>query len=274
MHPRRAAAYTALAFMCLFGVQVLWTQGRLDQLRQLGRRGLRTTTRSGAGSAQAAAGGSTHLDSLALHGVRPDGSATGGVGGAEGRPLMADPALIVFCFNRSDYLNQTLHSLLGLQGLERYTVYVSQVGGRLEGRLARRCHAPAIGDVAECTAVHACWLAPVATNFGGCHLLGQCSCTNHPPCCCACVGECVPPFACCPPQDGDAEPVAAVAQALAPAFLRSARGFEFWQKTPRVAALSEKQAGHAWLAQHYKWVQGAGGVGMVQVLAHRTVPSR
>ncbi len=66
-------------------------------------------------------------------------------------------------------------------------------------------------------------------------------------------------FACCPPQDGDAEPVAAVAQALAPAFLRSARGFEFWQKTPRVAALSEKQAGHAWLAQHYKWVQGRAG---------------
>ena len=137
MHPRRAAAYTALAFLCLFCVQVLWTQGRLDQLRQLGRRGLRTTTRGGGaattqkaagGSTQTAADGSTHLDTLALHGVRPDGSATGGVGGAEGRPLMADPALIVFCFNRSDYLNQTLHSLLGLRGLDRYTVYVSQVG--------------------------------------------------------------------------------------------------------------------------------------------------
>lgn len=130
MHPRRAAAYTALAFMCLFGVQVLWTQGRLEQLRQLGRRGLRTAGGArGARTAQPAAGGSTHLDALALHGVKPDGSATGGVGGAEGRPLMADPALIVFCFNRSDYLNQTLHSLLGLRGLEHYTVYVSQVGG-------------------------------------------------------------------------------------------------------------------------------------------------
>lgn len=136
MHPRRAAAYTALAFLCLFCVQVLWTQGRLDQLRQLGRRGLRTTRGGGGVSTQAAAGGSTqtaadgstHLDTLALHGVRRDGSATGNVGGAEGRPLMADPALIVFCFNRSDYLNQTLHSLLGLRGLDRYTVYVSQVG--------------------------------------------------------------------------------------------------------------------------------------------------
>lgn len=59
-------------------------------------------------------------------------------------------------------------------------------------------------------------------------------------------------------QDGDAEPVAAVARQLAPAFLRSARGFEFWQKTPRVPALSEKQPGHAWLAQHYKCVRVPG----------------
>ena len=68
------------------------------------------------------------------------------------------------------------------------------------------------------------------------------------------------------PQDGDAEPVAAVARQLAPAFLRSARGFEFWQKTPRVPALSEKQPGPAWLAQHYKCVRVSGCAGCWDLL--------
>jgi alpha-1,3-mannosyl-glycoprotein beta-1,2-N-acetylglucosaminyltransferase len=63
----------------------------------------------------------------------------------------------------------------------------------------------------------------------------------------------VPPTSTAPAQDGNESSVAAVAGALAPDFLRTARGFEFWQKSPRVAALGAGQAGHAWLAQHYRW---------------------
>ena len=44
-----------------------------------------------------------------------------------------------------------------------------------------------------------------------------------------------------------------MARQLAPAFRRAAAGYAFWQKLPRVAALAAGQAGHAWLAQHYKW---------------------
>jgi hypothetical protein len=54
-------------------------------------------------------------------------------------------------------------------------------------------------------------------------------------------------------QDGGHEGVAEVARQLAPAFRRAAAGYAFWQKLPRVAALAAEQAGHAWLAQHYKW---------------------
>jgi alpha-1,3-mannosyl-glycoprotein beta-1,2-N-acetylglucosaminyltransferase len=56
-----------------------------------------------------------------------------------------------------------------------------------------------------------------------------------------------------PLQDGNDTGVADVVASLAPHFLRRAGGFALWQKTPRVPALGPKQAGHAWLAQHYKW---------------------
>lgn len=54
-------------------------------------------------------------------------------------------------------------------------------------------------------------------------------------------------------QDGNESGVAGVAAGLAPEFSRRARGFELWQKQPRVPQLGGAQAGHAWLAQHYKW---------------------
>ncbi len=41
---------------------------------------------------------------------------------------MADPAILVFCYTRAAYLNQTVASLASLEGLRRFAVYVSQVG--------------------------------------------------------------------------------------------------------------------------------------------------
>ena len=41
---------------------------------------------------------------------------------------MASPAVIVFCYNRPRYLEQTLASLASLEGLSRFAVYVSQDG--------------------------------------------------------------------------------------------------------------------------------------------------
>ena len=44
---------------------------------------------------------------------------------------MPSPAIVVFCYNRPDYLRLTLGSLLNLTGIERYAVIVSQAcGGR------------------------------------------------------------------------------------------------------------------------------------------------
>ena len=57
-------------------------------------------------------------------------------------------------------------------------------------------------------------------------------------------------------QDGNDEGVASLAASLGPTFLRSAGGFEFWQKHPRVPALGANQPGHAYLAQHYGWGLG------------------
>lgn len=37
-----------------------------------------------------------------------------------------DPAVILFCFNRTDYLNKTLTSLAALPGLSQFTVIISQ----------------------------------------------------------------------------------------------------------------------------------------------------
>lgn len=174
MSTRRAVAYTVLAFAAMFAFQLLWTAGRLDQLRELGRRGLRR--RGGSGGAL----GGSRLDRLALDANRGVGSGDGHTPGAVGKQQqqqnvaaggvarwsggaapMPDPALIVFCFNRSDYLNQTLHSLLGLRGLDRYTVYVSQVRQRRVGWWMRggwfgEGHCPSPG-----TATHlACPLLP------------------------------------------------------------------------------------------------------------------
>lgn len=43
-------------------------------------------------------------------------------------PTMRSPALLVICYNRPDYLADTLTSLARLPGVERYPVYVSQDG--------------------------------------------------------------------------------------------------------------------------------------------------
>lgn len=148
MNSRQAALLAALAMAALFSVQLLWTHGQLESL--LGRRGLRT--RKAAASAAGGGGDAGHRQAM------EGGDLQAALGTAslsadetvdfeedveeddEGRwgpvtPLadidaaasLASPALIVFAFNRSDYLNQTLHSLMGLEGLKQYTVYVSQV---------------------------------------------------------------------------------------------------------------------------------------------------
>jgi hypothetical protein len=64
----------------------------------------------------------------------------------------------VFAYNRAHYLNQTLHSLLGLPGLDRYTVYVSQVGGYPGGGGGGGSRAGALGCRTCPTApVPGCW---------------------------------------------------------------------------------------------------------------------
>ena len=190
MTPQRAAAATLFGATALFALQLLWTHGQLDDLRQMGRRGLmqrrkgsqaagaadagveeigarlNRLAQAGAGSvAFASASGSgnggriagTVADSDSSGGGDDDsvaatltagstlGSKTGGgTAGAGGTGIaaagggMPSPAVIVFCYNRSDYLNQTLQSLLGLQGLERYSVYVSQASKLLVDLMAVR----------------------------------------------------------------------------------------------------------------------------------------
>jgi hypothetical protein len=44
------------------------------------------------------------------------------------RPARWDPAVVLFCYARPNYLNQTLTSLARLPGLRNYSVYVSQDG--------------------------------------------------------------------------------------------------------------------------------------------------
>mmetsp|Transcript_11262 Transcript_11262/g.33832 ORF Transcript_11262/g.33832 Transcript_11262/m.33832 type:complete len:752 (-) Transcript_11262:379-2634(-) len=41
---------------------------------------------------------------------------------------MPDPAIILFCYNRSDYLERTLKSLSSLEGLDQFALYISQDG--------------------------------------------------------------------------------------------------------------------------------------------------
>lgn len=141
MQLRSAVGLTLLCFLALFAFQLLWTQDRLEHLRDLGRRGLHI--RRAARRHQLELGAEqigARLDRLASAGtdrsqVAFDAAATdansgiAGDGGLRGGPhAMANPAIIVFCYNRTDYLNQTLHSLLGLQGLQRYSLYISQAG--------------------------------------------------------------------------------------------------------------------------------------------------
>lgn len=41
---------------------------------------------------------------------------------------MPRPAILLFCYNRPEYLRQTLGSLASLDGLSQFAVYISQVG--------------------------------------------------------------------------------------------------------------------------------------------------
>jgi hypothetical protein len=121
MSPKKAALLTLLLFLSLFTFQLLWTHGQLEQLRSLGRRGLRRRAQQQAAAAHTAAI-NAGLDDL----VGIDGSGSGRAADVEvieygEGPSKPSPALIVFAFNRAS-------SLLRLPGLKRYSVYVSQVG--------------------------------------------------------------------------------------------------------------------------------------------------
>ena len=154
LSPKQAAGLTLLCFLALFSFQLLWTHDKLARLRGLRRRRRRRARRRGGGAAAAEHIGA-RIDRLTL-GSDSTGDAALFAGGDEATIIregaasasaragavdgggalrgvaragaLPNPAIIVFCFNRTDYLNVTLHSLLGLQGLERYHVYVSQVG--------------------------------------------------------------------------------------------------------------------------------------------------
>lgn len=236
-----AVGLTLVCFLALFSFQLLWTHDRLEHLRDLGRRGLHIRS---AGRRQQLETGAEQigalLDRLASAGadldqvagdavaMRTDGGAAG-EGSLRGGPhSMPNPAIIVFCYNRTDYLNQTLHSLMGLQGLSRYSLYISQVGaGRLVRRLQLHGRLGALRLVVTCRSVVA---APVLKRT---------------------APASAPPRA---PQDGNSPGVAELVGQLGASLRRAARDFAFWQKAPRVAQLpGAKQPGHAWLAQHYKW---------------------
>lgn len=40
---------------------------------------------------------------------------------------MEDPALLLICYDRPEYLSRTLNSLAGLDGLSKFHLYISQV---------------------------------------------------------------------------------------------------------------------------------------------------
>ena len=129
---RLRAAATVGPAVVLFGL-FLWTHSKLHSLTwhrdplDVGDQP-DIVAAAGAGSA----GGATTV--APLHDARGLASAAEGSGQASHRAL-PNPAIIIFCFNRTDYLNQTLHSLAGLEGLSRFAVYVSQDGG--EERVAQ-----------------------------------------------------------------------------------------------------------------------------------------
>ncbi len=114
---RRLSLLVALA--ALFCVQLFWTHAKLEVVQHLGEPGTGLSSPNEAGH--------WLYPPLRWAGRKAQAHALDSQQQLERPREMNNPAAIVFCYNRVSYLNQTLHSLANLTGLERYTVYVSQV---------------------------------------------------------------------------------------------------------------------------------------------------
>lgn len=152
---RRWALYLAIV------VLLLWTQaailGRLPELREKRDVSLDDTLHQG----------------YTLTGKSPDGAhewekgrARWGTGHDRGRTELlgtldshsphhavsgglADPAILLLCYDRPAYLDTTLQSLLGLPGLEAFAVYISQDGNDSAVAATVRSRTPALRGTAR-----------------------------------------------------------------------------------------------------------------------------
>ena len=119
---RRASVLGAAALATVFCVQLFWTHAKLEGVKYL-------SDQAGASSPQEPGHLLPLYPPLQWLARRPQAAAREAAAQlvVGQRQALENPAVIVFCYNRVGYLNQTLHSLANLTGLERYTVYVSQV---------------------------------------------------------------------------------------------------------------------------------------------------
>lgn len=62
---------------------------------------------------------------------------------------LPDPAIILFCYNRPDYLDATLQSLASLPGLERFSIYISQDGNDTGVAEMIKKHTPNLRSIAR-----------------------------------------------------------------------------------------------------------------------------
>jgi hypothetical protein len=119
---RRLSLLVASGLATLFCVQLFWTHAKLEGVHYL--------SESGAGLRSPHEGALWADPAIRWAGRKPQAEALDQQQQQLERRGMDSPAVIVFCYNRVSYLNQTLHSLASLEGLGRYTVYVSQVGAK------------------------------------------------------------------------------------------------------------------------------------------------
>lgn len=151
---RRLSLLVAAALVTVFCLQLLLTHQKLagvDYLEEHGRaqpgqqlRGIGGGAGHGQRRRAAAAASEQQQAGLAAGADAVQQLVPGRAGG------LPNPAVLLFCYNRVGYLNQTLHSLASLQGLERHTVYVSQVGALhpgLRALLAAAAGWPAMSTV-------------------------------------------------------------------------------------------------------------------------------
>ncbi|GAB4822166.1 hypothetical protein N2152v2_009212 [Parachlorella kessleri] len=120
---RRASVLGAAALATVFCVQLFWTHAKLEGVKYL-------SDQAGTSSPQEPGHLLPLYPPLQWLARRPQAAAREAAAQlvVGQRQALENPAVIVFCYNRVGYLNQTLHSLANLTGLERYTVYVSQDG--------------------------------------------------------------------------------------------------------------------------------------------------